>query len=125
MWAAKLISADALAVFTEWHVGMFLSRALTYIKHHKRTWEIHPGSLAGWCTEHSFLLSRKGKIEPLPALDHSKVQYAPFTKELYSEHPDIAKLTFQEVRPLTCIRTQHVVSTIQRYNRDMCAHRVC
>ena len=32
-------------------------------------------------------------IDPLAALDHTQIEYQPFEKNFYSEHPDIAGLS--------------------------------
>ena len=32
---------------------------------------------------------QKGKIEPLPSIDHSKIQYKPFAKNIYVEHKSL------------------------------------
>ena len=32
-------------------------------------------------------------IVPLPAMDHSEIQYADFTKNFYEEHEDISNMT--------------------------------
>ncbi|ODN05903.1 ATP-dependent RNA helicase DDX42 [Orchesella cincta] len=39
-------------------------------------------------------------IDPLPPIDHSLIEYAPFEKNFYEEHPDIEKLTDQQVEEL-------------------------
>uniref|UniRef100_A0A915NHS5 RNA helicase n=1 Tax=Meloidogyne floridensis TaxID=298350 RepID=A0A915NHS5_9BILA len=38
----------------------------------------------------------KKEIDPLPPIDHSEIEYKPFGKNFYSEHPDIADLTLQQ-----------------------------
>nr|CAD2140997.1 unnamed protein product [Meloidogyne enterolobii] len=38
----------------------------------------------------------KKEIDPLPPIDHSEIEYKPFEKNFYSEHPDIADLTLQQ-----------------------------
>ncbi|KAI8813437.1 ATP-dependent RNA helicase DDX42-like protein [Cladochytrium replicatum] len=40
---------------------------------------------------------KRKEIEPLPLVDHSKMQYPELVKELYEEHEDIAKLSESEV----------------------------
>ncbi|KAM7537394.1 hypothetical protein Aperf_G00000074743 [Anoplocephala perfoliata] len=42
----------------------------------------------------------KKAIDPLPAVDHSLINYAPFTKNFYIEHPDIAGLSGSGVMDL-------------------------
>jgi len=32
-------------------------------------------------------------IDPLPATDHSEIEYAEFTKNFYEEHEDISNMT--------------------------------
>lgn len=32
-------------------------------------------------------------IDPLPAIDHSEIEYAEFTKNFYEEHEDISNMT--------------------------------
>ncbi|KRY42175.1 ATP-dependent RNA helicase DDX42 [Trichinella spiralis] len=39
-------------------------------------------------------------IDPLPPIDHSKIDYEPFEKNFYIEHADIAKLTQPQVNEL-------------------------
>ncbi|PKI48199.1 hypothetical protein CRG98_031464 [Punica granatum] len=39
----------------------------------------------------------KRKIEPIPALDHSEVEYEPFNKDFYEEKESISGMTEQEV----------------------------
>ncbi|XP_003748366.1 ATP-dependent RNA helicase DDX42 [Galendromus occidentalis] len=39
-------------------------------------------------------------IDPLPAIDHSLIQYQPFEKNFYDEHPEISNLTADEVQKL-------------------------
>ncbi|XP_078443114.1 P-loop containing nucleoside triphosphate hydrolases superfamily protein [Wolffia australiana] len=39
----------------------------------------------------------KKKIEPIPALDHSCIDYEPFNKDFYDEKPSISGMTEQEV----------------------------
>jgi len=36
-------------------------------------------------------------VEPLPAIDHSKISYIQIEKNFYEEHPDIQALAFQQV----------------------------
>jgi len=43
---------------------------------------------------------RKKKIEPLEPVDHSKINYAPFRKDLYSEHKEIKNLQAEEIKDL-------------------------
>ncbi|KAL7075369.1 hypothetical protein ACQ4LE_005354 [Meloidogyne hapla] len=38
----------------------------------------------------------KKEIDPLPPIDHSQIEYKPFEKNFYSEHPDIKDLTLQQ-----------------------------
>ena len=42
----------------------------------------------------------KREVEPLPAIDHSTIEYEKFEKNFYSEHVDIEKLTQQEAEEL-------------------------
>ncbi|XP_031100510.1 DEAD-box ATP-dependent RNA helicase 24 [Ipomoea triloba] len=39
----------------------------------------------------------KKKIEPIPALDHSSIDYEPFNKDFYEENPSISGMSEQEV----------------------------
>ena len=39
-------------------------------------------------------------IDPLPPIDHSEIDYEPFTKNFYEEHEEIANLSQQEVNDL-------------------------
>eukprot|EP01018_Ginkgo_biloba_P008927 Gb_12460 [translate_table: standard] len=39
----------------------------------------------------------KKKIEPIPALDHSQIDYEPFNKDFYEENPSISAMSEQEV----------------------------
>lgn len=39
-------------------------------------------------------------IDPLPPIDHSAIEYAPFEKNFYEQHPDITNLTINEVEGL-------------------------
>ncbi|CAO2816218.1 unnamed protein product [Amaranthus hypochondriacus] len=39
----------------------------------------------------------KKKIEPIPALDHSEIDYEPFSKDFYEEKPSISGMSEQEV----------------------------
>ncbi|KAJ8497823.1 hypothetical protein OPV22_008375 [Ensete ventricosum] len=39
----------------------------------------------------------KRKIEPIPALDHSNIDYEPFNKDFYEEKPSISGMSDQEV----------------------------
>ncbi|KAK7259208.1 hypothetical protein RIF29_24808 [Crotalaria pallida] len=39
----------------------------------------------------------KRKIEPIPALDHSSIDYEPFTKDFYEESPSISGMSEQDV----------------------------
>ncbi|XVF32906.1 hypothetical protein REPUB_Repub17cG0123200 [Reevesia pubescens] len=39
----------------------------------------------------------KKKIEPIPALDHSSIDYEPFNKDFYEEKPSISGMSEQEV----------------------------
>ena len=39
-------------------------------------------------------------IDPLPPLDHSTVDYKPFSRNFYEEHADIAELTQERVAQL-------------------------
>lgn len=41
-----------------------------------------------------------GYIDPLPPIDHSKITYENFTKNFYSEHPEIQSLSADQVREL-------------------------
>ena len=44
-------------------------------------------------------------IDPLPPIDHSKIDYKPFEKNFYNEHPDIAGLSPIQVNFLSLIIT--------------------
>ena len=50
-------------------------------------------------------------IDPLPPIDHSKIEYKPFEKNFYNEHPDIAGLSPIQVCKL------HVFFVITRLER--------
>ncbi len=39
-------------------------------------------------------------IDPLPPIDHSEIDYNPFTKNFYEEHEDIAQLSEGEISSL-------------------------
>ncbi|KAH9319005.1 hypothetical protein KI387_020774 [Taxus chinensis] len=39
----------------------------------------------------------KKKIEPIPALDHSEIDYEPFNKDFYEENPSISGMSEQDV----------------------------
>lgn len=39
----------------------------------------------------------KTKVEPLPAVDHSKIDYPPFRKSFYTEHKEILTLSEDDV----------------------------
>ncbi|KAJ6338602.1 hypothetical protein OIU76_008134 [Salix suchowensis] len=39
----------------------------------------------------------KKKIEPIPALDHSSIEYEPFSKDFYEESPSISEMSEQDV----------------------------
>ena len=43
---------------------------------------------------------KKQKIEPLPVIDHSQIQYEPFNKNFYDEHEEIRDLPADKVRQL-------------------------
>lgn len=43
------------------------------------------------------VVKRKRDIEPLPAVDHSKMDYAPFNKDFYEEHEAVRAMTVEEV----------------------------
>ncbi|KAI9082594.1 hypothetical protein K1719_035463 [Acacia pycnantha] len=43
------------------------------------------------------LLVDKKKIEPIPALDHSSIEYEPFNKDFYEEKPSISGMSEQDV----------------------------
>lgn len=43
---------------------------------------------------------KKKIIDPLPPIDHSLIEYKPFTKEFYEEHPDIKSLSNSQVSEL-------------------------
>jgi len=43
---------------------------------------------------------KKERIEPLPTVDHSKIEYEPFNKDFYEEHEEIQALTNDRVRQL-------------------------
>ncbi|CDW58801.1 ATP dependent RNA helicase DDX42 [Trichuris trichiura] len=43
---------------------------------------------------------KKKYIDPLPAVDHTSIEYEPFEKNFYEEHSDIAALTSDEVKKL-------------------------
>lgn len=43
---------------------------------------------------------RKREIDPLPAIDHSEIEYKPFEKNFYTEHEDIANLSRSQVEEL-------------------------
>lgn len=43
------------------------------------------------------ILLDKKKIEPIPALDHSSIDYEPFNKDFYEEKPSISGMTEQDV----------------------------
>lgn len=39
------------------------------------------------------IVSKKRIIDPLPSIDHSQIEYAPFEKNFYQPHEEIAKMT--------------------------------
>ena len=39
-------------------------------------------------------------IDPLPEIDHSDIDYEPFNKNFYEEHPEIQSLTQEQVAEL-------------------------
>ncbi|KAL3531543.1 hypothetical protein ACH5RR_010865 [Cinchona calisaya] len=43
------------------------------------------------------ILTDKKKIEPIPALDHSSIDYEPFNKDFYEEKPSISGMSEQDV----------------------------
>ncbi|XP_054816181.1 DEAD-box ATP-dependent RNA helicase 24 [Prosopis cineraria] len=43
------------------------------------------------------ILLDKKKIEPIPALDHSSIEYEPFNKDFYEEKPSISGMSEQDV----------------------------
>lgn len=43
---------------------------------------------------------KKKIIDPLPPIDHSQIEYKPFLKDFYREHPEIEALTNQRVNEL-------------------------
>eukprot|EP00966_Prymnesium_polylepis_P249881 5776585-Prymnesium_polylepis.1 len=43
------------------------------------------------------LKDQKGKLELLPPIDHSAMEYAPFTKDFYRAHPTIRAMSDDEV----------------------------
>ncbi|KAA8549074.1 hypothetical protein F0562_000758 [Nyssa sinensis] len=43
------------------------------------------------------ILLDKKKIEPIPALDHSLIEYEPFNKDFYEEQPSISGMSEQDV----------------------------
>lgn len=43
---------------------------------------------------------RKREIDPLPAIDHSEIEYKPFEKNFYTPHEDIANLSRSQVDEL-------------------------
>lgn len=43
---------------------------------------------------------KKKIIDPLPSMDHSQIEYKPFTKVFYEEHVDIESLTNSQVSEL-------------------------
>ncbi|XP_028786327.1 DEAD-box ATP-dependent RNA helicase 24-like [Neltuma alba] len=43
------------------------------------------------------ILVEKKKIEPIPALDHSSIEYEPFNKDFYEETPSISGMSEQDV----------------------------
>lgn len=43
---------------------------------------------------------KKKIIDPLPPIDHSEINYEPFRKEFYEEHPEIAALDDAKVQEL-------------------------
>lgn len=43
---------------------------------------------------------RKKEIDPLPAIDHSEIQYEPFEKNFYNVHEEIASLSKQQIEDL-------------------------
>jgi len=47
-------------------------------------------SVLSWCTMRWRCVQI---IDPLPAMDHSEIQYADFTKNFYEEHEDISNMT--------------------------------
>ncbi|KFD64928.1 hypothetical protein M514_06320 [Trichuris suis] len=43
---------------------------------------------------------KKKYIDPLPAVDHTSIEYEPFEKNFYEEHSDIVALTVEDVKKL-------------------------
>lgn len=43
---------------------------------------------------------KKRIIDPLPPIDHSTIEYQPFQKNFYNEHPEISALTGDKVKEL-------------------------
>jgi len=39
-------------------------------------------------------------IDPLPEVDHTEIDYEPFTKNFYEEHEEISKMNLNEVQQL-------------------------
>lgn len=54
----------------------------------------------------------KKEVDPLPPIDHSKIEYQPFEKDFYVEHPDIKKITPEQVFQLK------ISLEIRVYGRD-------
>lgn len=46
------------------------------------------------------IVPKKKIIDPLPPIDHTEIEYKPFVKNFYAEHPEISSLTDQQVREL-------------------------
>ncbi|CAM9747196.1 unnamed protein product [Ascophyllum nodosum] len=62
------------------------------------------GSWTGAVDENGFPLGRvpeeKKKIEALPPVDHSQIEYEPFRKNFYESHPDVVGMNAWEVKQL-------------------------
>lgn len=43
---------------------------------------------------------RRREIEPLPAIDHSEIEYKPFEKNFYTPHEEISNLSRSQVEEL-------------------------
>jgi len=51
-------------------------------------------------SDDNMIVQKNKEIEPLPPVNHDEIEYAKFEKCFYKEHPDIAKLTEEQVKQI-------------------------
>jgi ATP-dependent RNA helicase DDX42 len=51
-------------------------------------------------SDDNMIVQKNKEIEPLPPVNHDEIEYAKFEKYFYKEHPDIAKLSEEEVKQI-------------------------